>query len=99
MAIVGIVEGRHQDQAIGDIKVGVACRQSLPPENYSTGKRQSDYVELPSLKIGGRGQTAQIVLEWLVVGVILIGLNDRQHFIGRGGAPKEIELGRRLGGA
>src|SRR4051812_50040693 len=96
MAIVGIVEGRHQDQAIGDIKVGVACRQSLSPENYSTGKRQFDYLELPSLKIGGRAQTAQIVLEWLVVCVILFGVNDRQHCIGCDEARKVIDMAGRV---
>src|SRR6476646_8228312 len=58
VAIVGVVEGRNQNQAIGDVKIGVAGGQALSAEGDGAGKRQFDDLQLASLKVRGCAKTA-----------------------------------------
>ena len=81
-AIVGIVEGRHQHQSIGDVKIGVAGGQPLSAKDNGAGKRQFDDLQLASLKISGGAQAAQVFLQRFVVGVAHVGLDNGEDGIG-----------------
>ncbi len=77
-ATVGrVVEGRDQHQAVGDVEVGVAGRQPLAFEDDRAGHGQLDDAERLSVLVAGRLQPPEVVLERLVVGVVVAGLDDR----------------------
>src|ERR1700676_3669638 len=44
--VVGVVEGGHQDQAVGYVEVGVAGGESLVAEDYGARERKFDDGEL-----------------------------------------------------
>ena len=45
-AVVGIVEGRDEDKAVGDVEVGVAGGEALIAEDNRARQRQFDEGEL-----------------------------------------------------
>ncbi len=48
-AVVGIVKGGHQHQAVGDVEIGIAGRQALAAEDHRARHGQLDNVNcLPS---------------------------------------------------
>ena len=49
-AIVGIVKGGNQYQAVRNIKVRVTGRKTLATKDYGARHRQFDQVELPAVK-------------------------------------------------
>ena len=50
-AVVGIVEGRHQDQAVGDIEVGVAGGKALAAKDDRARQGQFDDRELLAVEV------------------------------------------------
>ena len=95
-SVIGIVEGRHQNQAIGDIKIGVAGGQSLSAEDHGAGKRQFNDLQLASLQICGGAQTPQVFLQRLVVGVVLVGFDHGEHGIRGDEARNVIDVAVRV---
>ncbi len=74
-AVVGIMESRHQDEAVGDIEVGVAGRKALPAKYDGAWQRQLDNCELPAVTAAGGFEAGKVVGEGFVVGVFGIRLN------------------------
>src|SRR5260370_1879747 len=91
-AVVGIVEGRNQNQIVGDVKIGVAGGQPPALEDDGAGKRQGNDPELTSLKIGCGAQAVEIVLERLVVWVRPAGVQNSYHCICRYEASQVVHI-------
>src|SRR5688500_19262100 len=77
-AVIGIVEGRYKNSAIGDVEVRVAGRQTLPVHEYRTGKRNRHDPELMFLR--GNLEPPEIVARSQMVrigGIFLVVKDDR----------------------
>jgi hypothetical protein len=81
-AVIGIVEGRNQDQIVGDIKIGVAGGEALSAKDHRAGKRQVNDPQLAAMEVSGSAQAAQVFLERLVVGVGAAGFHHGEHRVG-----------------
>src|SRR3954452_11330060 len=80
-AVIGVVEGRDQDQIVGDIKVSVAGGEALSAEDDRAGKRQVNDLQLAAMKVSGGAQAAQVFLERFVVGVGAAGFDHGEDRI------------------
>ncbi len=74
-SVVGIVKRGDQNEPIGDVEVGVACRQALIAKDDRPRQRQFDNRKL--LAVGGAGslQAREVFNQRLVVGIFCIWLN------------------------
>src|SRR5262249_2805042 len=78
-AVLGIVEGRNQDQVIGDVEVGVAGRQPPPFEYDRTGKRQFHDLQLTAFEVGSGAQAGEIFLQQLIIGIAASCFDRSEH--------------------
>src|SRR5581483_3663428 len=74
-AIVRVVEHRDQHNAVCDVEVGVGRWQTLAAEDYRSGHREFNDVELAAVLVGEGFEPANIVGERFVVRVVLVRLN------------------------
>src|SRR5476649_106266 len=81
-AIVRIVEGGNQHQAIGDVKISITGGQTLSTEDDRAGKRQFDDLQLASMRVSGGAQPAQVFPQRFVVGVATVRFDRCEHGIG-----------------
>jgi len=68
-AVVGIVEGGHENQAVGDIEVGVTGGQALAAKEDRARQRQLDEAELLAIGSARGLETLEILGQRRVVGV------------------------------
>ena len=78
-AIGGVVERGNQNEAVGDVEVGVAGGQALAIEEDGGGHGQGHDAERLAVLIAGRLKPQQIVVQRLVVQVISSRLDHGHH--------------------
>ena len=76
-AVVGIVEGRHEDKAVGDVEVGVAGGKTLVAEDNRTWQGQFDEGELLAVEGTCSFKASEILGERFVVGVASYSARQR----------------------
>ena len=76
--IGGVVEGGNQDEAVGDVEVGVAGGQALAVEDDGDGHGQGHDAQRLAVLIACRLEPTKILRERLVVGVVTARL-DHGH--------------------
>ena len=73
-AVVGVVEGGHQHQPVGDVEIGVAGRQALAAKDDRARHRQFDQRELLAVQrargfeageIFGQRRVVRVARVWL----------------------------------
>ncbi len=91
-AVVWIMEGGHEDEAVGNVEIGVAGGQALAAEDDWPGHRQlGDGVLLPFP--GARGlETGEIFGEYFVVGVAGVGFDGGEDCVGRDKAGDVVDV-------
>src|SRR4029077_14595681 len=77
-AVVGVVEDRDQNAAVGDIEIPVAGREAPAFEYDRRGHGDFDDLERLSVLIGGSLEAAQVLSQGCVVLVAAIGLDHGQ---------------------
>src|SRR5512135_550678 len=67
LAVGRVIEGRDEHQAVGDVEVGIAGWEPLPPEDDRLGHRQVDDAERLAVLVARRPEPPPVLLERLVV--------------------------------
>ena len=60
VAVVAVVEGGDQNEAVGDIEVGVAGGEALAFEDYRVGHGEFDDVEGLVLEVAGGAKAVEV---------------------------------------
>src|SRR4029077_6280994 len=81
-AIVRIVEDRDQDDAVGDVEVGVAGGEAASFENHGAGHGEFNNSERFAVLIGGGSEAADVFAQRLVVRIGGIGLDGGDDGVG-----------------
>jgi len=76
--ISGVVEGWYQDEAIGDVEVGVASRQPMAIEADGCGYRKRHDAKRVAVLVNSGMKPRPILLKGLMIGVGLVGF-DHGH--------------------
>src|ERR1700730_16238616 len=91
-AVVGIIEHRDQDDAVGDVKVRVAGGEPVLLENNGAGHRKFDDSEGLAILIDGGAQTSNVFSQRLVVGVVRVGLDGGYDRVGSDKAGDVVDV-------
>ena len=79
LAVARVVEGRHQNHPVGNVKVRIARRQPCPLEDDRPGHRQLDDLERLAVLVSRGLQAFEVRPERLVILVRRILLDDKDH--------------------
>lgn len=91
-AIVGIVEDRHEHDAVRNVKVGVACRQASFLEDHGSGHWHLDNVEGLASQVARSSQTPKVFAQRLMIHILGIGFDRGDDCIGSHEAGKVIHV-------
>ncbi len=101
VTVVGVVEGRDQDEIVGDIEVGIAGGQALVVEDDRSRHGQLDDVERLASQIAGGAQAVEVFGEREVIFVVGAGLDAGEDgvFSDEAGDVVDVAMGVVAGGA
>ena len=81
VAVVGVVEGGDEDQAVGDVEVGVAGGEALVFEEDRRGHGEFDYFEGSVFEVAEAAEAVEVFGEGEMVFVVSVGLDAGEDFI------------------
>ena len=105
VAVVGVVEGGDEDEAVGDVEVGVAGGEALALEDYGRGHGEFDDVEgsvfILAGAIAGLAEAVEVFGEGEVVLVVGVGLDGGEDgvFADEAGDVVDVAVGVVAGAA
>ena len=95
-AIVGIVEGWHEYEAVGDVEICVAGWHALGAKNNRPRHGQLNDGELLALWSARGFEAREVFSQRSVVGIARVGLNSRDDSCGRDKASDVIDVAVRI---
>ena len=93
--IVLIAKGRHQNQPIRDVEIGIARGQALAVEIHRLGHLHASDLHIVSGSRAGM-QALQILFKRLVIDVRFIRLDHRHNGVGGGEASQIVDVAMRV---
>ena len=92
VTVVGVIEGRHQHESVGDVEVRVAGRETLTLEDDRRGHGQFANIERLLFEIAGGAQAIEILRERYVVLVSGVRLDAGEDGVGRDEAGDVVDV-------
>ena len=81
VAVVGVVEGGDEDEAVGDVEVGVAGGEALAFEDYGCGHGEFDDLEGLVVEVAEAAEAVEVFGEGEMVFVVGVGLDAGEDFV------------------
>src|SRR6266849_647348 len=91
-AVVGIVEDGNENEAIGNVEIGVAGGEAASFEEHWAGRGEFDDGERLAILVGGGAEAADVFAQRLVVGVVGVGFDDGDDGVRRDEASEIIDV-------
>ncbi len=91
-AVVGIVEDGNENEAIGNVEIGVAGGEAASFEEHWAGHGEFDDGERLAILVGGGAEAADVFAQRLVVGVVGVGFDDGDDGVRRDEASEIIDV-------